>query len=121
LRQNPGADLDDLQALSLRRFEPGVGFSSVSPVAIFPTVTAVPAPQGQFPNSDRSYRENEEFELERTEHYRKMAQTCCLKAAMAEDPLIADGWLQLAHSWLLLARKTDHEETEGQLADKRPN
>jgi hypothetical protein len=114
--------LDDLQAISLRRFQPGFGFSSVSTVAIFPTVTAVPAPREQFSSPIVvTERTKKEFELESTEHYRKMAQTCCLKAAMAEDPLIADGWLQLAHSWLLLARKTDHEETEGQLADKRPN
>jgi hypothetical protein len=63
-------------------------------------VTAVRAPREQFPAPIVS-RTKEEFELESTEHYRKMAQTCCLKAAMAEDSLIADGWLQLVHSWLL--------------------
>ena len=59
--------------------------------------------------------------METTEHYRKMAQTCCPKAAMAEDPLIADGWLRLAHSWLVLAREADDKDGEEPTAHTRPH
>jgi len=58
--------------------------------------------------------------METASRCRERAQDCCLKAAMAEDALVADSWLQLARSWLVLANEAAAREAEASIAT-RPN